>query len=277
MITENEIKKYQGIYLNRGEDCIYIPPHTVLRPFISCYTITYPKDMPDDYTIIPSASSTMILSVNNDQIISSSLRAVNTKSIVVGKSANKMRLILLIEFRPGCLYPFVKCDQSELKDNSFPLFEINRTLTNSLEKELAKAKCIDDLVSKLDVVFISCLNKNYALDNVSSMINMIIAHKGNIRMQELSDHFYYSEKHIRRMFSIYVGASPKMFSRIARVNHTLQVMKSDESYLTDTAMQSGYFDQPHFIHDFRRICGIAPNEYIKNMSVFYNDEIKYHV
>jgi len=40
----------------------------------------------------------------------------------------------------------------------------------------------------------------------------------------------------------------------------------------DVAAQTGFFDQPHFIHDFRAILGLTPQKYICNMSDFYNDE-----
>ncbi len=106
------------------------------------------------------------------------------------------------------------------------------------------------------------------------MIEKILIHNGSISMSEISAQFFYSEKHIRRLFLQYVGTTPKTFSRIVRVNYALRLLNNSPAHLIDIAMEAGFFDQPHFIHDFKTICGISPQAYIQNMSVFYNDEFK---
>lgn len=276
MITLDEINKYQGPFLSRGEDFVYIPPHMALSPFISCYTITFPKKMPDDYMIIPSASSRIILSVSN-QHIHSGLNGVNLKPDTAGDYANKMDLLLLIEFRSGCLYPFIHIDQSELVDRSLPLCDINRGLQILLEEKLINAQNITELIHSLDEIFLSFTKLHTPKQHVAGIIDQIIAQNGNIRMKELSHDFFYSEKQIRRLFQTYVGTSPKTFCRITRMNHAVNMIKNNQLYLTDTAISCGYFDQPHFIHDFKLICGVTPKEYCNKMSVFYNDEYKYKV
>lgn len=273
MITHKNIECYQGKSLSRGSDYLYIPPHILLQPYISCYTITFPVAMADEYTILPTASSTMVISVNNNHIFSG-LRGVNTKACNVGAHANKMKFLLLIEFRTGCLYPFIKVDQEELSDRNFPLNEIDKTLTQTIENELIKSECIEDLMKALDRIFIARLTDFNTQKGVISIVDKIIMRNGDISTQELSSTFYYSEKHIRRLFLQYVGTTPKMFSRIVRVNYALHLLQNKPTHLIDVAVQAGFYDQPHFTHDFKTICGMSPQEYIQNMSLFYNDEFK---
>lgn len=282
MITVDELKKYHGLSLSRDENFISVSPHKGLKAFISCYTITFPKMMPDDYTIIPSASSTLILSLQNNRI-NNILNGVCTKPKVAGNYANKMDLMVLIEFRPGCLYPFVHMEQSQLMDQYVALYDINKELTYVLEENLVHAKSINELISKLDEILISVLydyscnkkNKLWGNSRFNAMMNHIILQKGNIRMKELSEEFFYSEKQIRRLFYTYVGMNPKMFSRILRVNHAIYIMKNNTPYLADAAISAGYFDQSHFIHDFESICSVSPKDYQKKMSVFYNEKYKF--
>lgn len=273
MISEKNIESYQGISLSRGNDFLYVPPDVLLQPYISCYTITFPKNMPDEYTILPTASSRITISVNTGNIYNG-IVGVNTKTLCVGNYANKMHLMLLIEFHVGCLYPFIQIDQNELADSSFALNDLDKTLTHTLENELIKSESIDALLIALNKIFLKRLTNFNMSNSITSIKNEILKYKGNISMKNLSSVFNYSEKHLRRLFLQYIGTSPKMFSRIVRINHALQLMQSNNIHLTDIAVKTGFFDQPHFIHDFKSICGLTPQEYMKNMSVFYNDNYK---
>lgn len=273
MISQKSIECYQGILLSRGNDFLYVPPHILLQPYISCYTITFPREMANEYTILPTASSTMVISLSTNNIFSS-LRGVNTKACNVGAHANKMKFLLLIEFRSGCLYPFINVDQYELTNNSFKLNELDKTLTQSIESELIKSERIEDLIEALDKIFITRLLDYDTGKDITTMMNRITLQNGNISMRELSSESYYSEKHIRRLFLQYVGTTPKIFSRIVRVNYAIRLLQSNPTHLIGVATRAGFFDQPHFIHDFKTICGLSPQEYIQNMSLFYNDEFK---
>ncbi|QHQ60111.1 helix-turn-helix domain-containing protein [Anaerocolumna sedimenticola] len=275
MITKESIQSYQGISLNRGSNFLYLSPHILLRPYIANYTISFPspQTMPDEYTVLPTASSTLTISVGSDTIFSG-LRGVNTKACNVGAFANKMKLLLLIEFQPGGLYPFIQIDQFELVDSSFKLDELDKTFTTTLENELIKSESVTDLVETLNRIFITKLMNFQTNKSVLAMMQDIVKQHGNKSTGKLSSEYYYSEKQIRRLFMRFVGTSPKMFSRIVRTNYALHLLQRDSVYLTDVAVQAGFFDQPHFIHDFRMVCGLTPQEYIHNMSVFYNDRFK---
>ena len=275
MISLESIRRYQGAALNRGDSFLYLAPHQALQPYIANYTVTFPtpSTMPDDYTILPTASSTLILSVN-DNNISGGIRGVNTQPCQVGASANQLELLLLIEFHPGSLYPFLRMDQTELVDTYNSLVDMDKGLSELLEYALVKSESIKKLTEELDVIFLTRLMNSRSGTGISPMLQAIYKRHGNINSHELSGEFHYSDKQIRRMFLQQVGTSPKMFSRIVRANYSLRLMQNPPSPLTDIAMQAGYFDQPHFIHDFKLVCGLSPQEYRKKMSVFYNDRFK---
>lgn len=272
MISQESIKCYQGISLSRGSSFLYIPPHILLQPYISNYTISFPTPhtMPDEYTVLPTASSTLVFSVSADSIIGG-LRGVNTKACNVGTHANKMKILLLIEFHPGGLYPFFRIDQFELVDSSFMLVELDKTLKQALENELIKSERIEFLVEAIDRIFIARLTERHTGKGISAIMRSIVKQHGSISTRELSSEFYYSEKQIRRLFLRYVGTSPKTFSRIVRVNYALRLLQNQPQHFADVAAHAGFFDHPHLIHDFKTIFGLTPQAYKQNMSVFYND------
>jgi len=80
--------------------------------------------------------------------------------------------------------------------------------------------------------------------------------------------FGISARHLRRLTQLHLGLLPRDFARILRFQHTLQVM-SAVSY--KAAWTDHYYDQPHFIHEFKRLSGLTPTEF-KSLSVLYNTE-----
>lgn len=72
-----------------------------------------------------------------------------------------------------------------------------------------------------------------------------------------------SQRQLERQFKRLVGVSPKQYSRIQRVGRARWQLKQSESVsLLDVAYSSGYFDQAHFIHDFKAVLGMTPGQYL---------------
>ena len=71
-----------------------------------------------------------------------------------------------------------------------------------------------------------------------------------------------SRRRVERAFDEHVGISPKLLARIVRFQHACRLahVRCAASW-TDIALQSGYFDQAHFIRDFREFAGIPPSAF----------------
>jgi AraC-like DNA-binding protein len=74
----------------------------------------------------------------------------------------------------------------------------------------------------------------------------------------------YSDRYCRKRFNDAFGCSPKQYSSIMRLQNTLKSMRwwrSDS--LSALAIQHGYYDQAHFIHDFKKYICMTPNAFKK--------------
>lgn len=62
MVSLQGIATHQGAAFRRGTDHLYLPPHPLLQPHIFHYTVSFPlaNDMPDNDTVLPSASFTLV-------------------------------------------------------------------------------------------------------------------------------------------------------------------------------------------------------------------------
>lgn len=74
-----------------------------------------------------------------------------------------------------------------------------------------------------------------------------------------------SSRRLQQRFKSEIGISPKVFRRTVRINRVLQHMLQGTAKLTDLAYQNGYYDQSHFIRDFRTFTGLSPSTFLRSI------------
>lgn len=87
-------------------------------------------------------------------------------------------------------------------------------------------------------------------------------------IQDYSSSSGYSTRTIHRWFSKDIGISPKKLGRIARFHQALSGLHGSKE--SGFYFDCGYFDQAHFIREFREFTGITPEEYFRIVSDLYN-------
>ena len=75
-------------------------------------------------------------------------------------------------------------------------------------------------------------------------------------------------RQLERDFKKQIGISPKQLSKVISLNAALQMMlNKDSESLSEIAYENEYFDQTHFIKDFKEFVGITPKEFLGNESM----------
>ena len=70
-----------------------------------------------------------------------------------------------------------------------------------------------------------------------------------------------SSRYLQKLFLQYTGLTPKLYSKINRFQQSLRLVTRQETPLTSIAYDCGYFDQSHFIREFRSFTGLTPSGY----------------
>lgn len=87
---------------------------------------------------------------------------------------------------------------------------------------------------------------------------------GALRVEHLAAGLGVSRQHLAAQFREHVGLSPKLFARICRFRHATAAIKAAPADVPDwaqLALECGYFDQSHMIHDFRELAGATPERF----------------
>lgn len=277
MIFQNDIPLFYEPYriLEKAADYLYVLPHPGLCGLISNYTLTFPSrcGLSDDYTVIPHGCATLVFSASAHTRCGI-LFGPATLPCSVGAQANRADMLLIIEFQPAGLSAVTGLSQKELADHTFPFEMIHPALNKGVLEWLDKARGVHELLSGLDRLLLSALRGAFPPE-LRLSVEQVIYQMGNVSVKALSDSVYYSQRHLNRIFDRYVGMSPKTFTRLVRINQAVRLLRNPHSSLTNACTLCGFYDLPHFIHDFKTVCGIAPQEYRGRMSDFYNEIAKF--
>jgi AraC-like DNA-binding protein len=98
---------------------------------------------------------------------------------------------------------------------------------------------------------------------VRRALSALDASGGGLRIEDLAARMGVSRQHMAAQFSERVGLSPKLYARICRFRRTTSALKAAAAPdWAQLALDCGYFDQSHLIHEFQEFSGSAPERFL---------------
>ena len=170
-----------------------------------------------------------------------------------------------IKFRPGAFYPFVKTSVTKFTNKSYSLQDTfgvaDRTLEAailSLEDPQKMQASVEDFLRARQPL----QDKNIL--EINQIIDYIITHQEITRVDEVVSQLHLNKRSVQRLFNQYVGVNPKWVIKRYRLHEVAErVAEGKVIDWSELALDFGYFDQAHFIKDFKAIVGSTPAEYAK--------------
>jgi AraC-like DNA-binding protein len=170
---------------------------------------------------------------------------------------------VLVYFTPTGLAHFSFCPVNELFGQSVALDHIfDRHSVQQTEEELSLAKNDAQRITAVEKFFLSQLKEIRKDHLIIEAVKTIYIHKGNIRIADLSKKLLISQSPLEKRFRRLVGSTPGKFASVVRFNAVLKDLHGEKS-LTEICYEHQFFDQAHFIHDFRQYTGSTPGHFRK--------------
>lgn len=176
--------------------------------------------------------------------------------------------VMGVRFRPGGAFPFLGAPAIELADTHVDLETLWGTSAIELRERLCVAKTPSERFDLLEKALIAHLfrplERHYA---VRFALDIFGRADSGLPIRDVARDAGLSQRRFIQLFAREVGMSPKLFCRVRRFRQALErVRHAAEPNWTHVAMDCGYYDQSHLIHDFREFSNLSPTEYVSQRS-----------
>jgi AraC-like DNA-binding protein len=209
---------------------------------------------------LPFPSVHLVLERGNSRIV----------GVVKGKFSVLLRdrgMVFGIKFRPGAFYPFVRIPVSQITDRTIAIARVFGEDGTALEAAVCAQSGAAMMIEQAELFLRARLPAHdQQVELINQIIDCVVAERAIVAVDDLVERFSLSKRTLQRMFSLYVGVSPKWVIMRYRLQEAAEQMAAGEiTSWTKLALDLGYFDQPHFIKDFKMIVGQTPTEYARNI------------
>jgi AraC-like DNA-binding protein len=246
-------------------------PRGALKPFISTLAIQETEDV-SEYSVLPDTGVvvgfqfkgrlSIVKEKDKTPLSTFGVSGITDRFKVFSNSKNIGTV--LVFFKEGGAAHFFKTPIHELFRESVSLD--NFLLRSELlvtEEQLCEAKTDAKRIEVIENFLLTQLRSVEPDKLVSTALALIHKSKGNIRISQLTKDLNISQSPLEKRFRSVVGTSPKKFAAIIRMKHALKSFQQNQS-LTDLGYEAGFYDQAHFIKEFRTFTGQSPTSFFSS-------------
>lgn len=257
-----------------------LPPCDELRPFIRYYwVLKCPPNAPfiEEY-LAPDGFEEIIYSYGAGFLrteVEASTRSSSTLngSYVVpcktfGVSCSRLGALNMVGVKlwPNALHALSDHSMKDLKGSALPLRDFSCRTLSTLEDQLYEASSESSIRDCLDTAFKKAFRAHSAAPLVEYSLRKIFDERGGATIDSILKgagcHYRTLEKNFQRT----VGLSPKSLAKVVRFKHAFDRLTS-ERLGSGTWCEFGYYDQSHFIRDFKQFTGTTPRKFFQSRLV----------
>jgi AraC-like DNA-binding protein len=253
----------------------YQPAHALLKPLIKYFWVMQSdRDIEIRHKLLPANSIDVVLNFSMPIMYVSE----GTQPVIMGDchfTGMRTQYSLIhhpggietigIAFSPTGLYPFIKTPISEFTDTTLELDELLPGSTERIREQFMRAHSIagklqiieDELLQNLEPHLLPPKAARHAVRHLPSTNYPV-----NIR--QFCEDSGIHQRTLERLFNKYVGIRPKFFQQLTRFQTVVRhIITARDTRLTTVAHEHDYYDQAHFINDFKRFAGCSPSQFLR--------------
>jgi AraC-like DNA-binding protein len=249
------------------------PPPADLAPYVAVFWSAFTMAQPASdhvHRVLPDGCVDIMLAFADSADLATSGLA---DAVGVGPMTKPLfirgavpRLYIGVRFKPGCAFVALGIPATDLIDAQVSFDALSTEPQRDL---LAVAEAPTDrarLEALIELVRARLRTLRSVPKSVRAAVRAIVGAHGDLRISGLAADIGVSRQQLARQFSTHVGVSPKMLARVMRAQTALaRAARAAHPHVLDwtaIAYDLGYYDQPHFIDDFKALTGSTPGEWV---------------
>nr|WP_295926929.1 helix-turn-helix transcriptional regulator [uncultured Dyadobacter sp.] len=258
----------------------YYQPSAILKPYIRhFYLFESPLAAAFNDTVFPSGDMELIFNLgagsweaSKEGILTKNpeieLWGQTTKPLPI-RSAGKQTM-LGVRFFQHAASCFLNDEISTFNDQVTDFTDVAGRSVRALYEQLLNTYHPQARIGLVDAFLVRLLVRNELrttqIDRVHDILTQLTKDSTEISLAGIAARHGITTRYLHKLVSRHTGLSPKSLDRINRFQASLKLINQNNLPLTAVAYHSGYFDQSHFIREFKAFTGTTPSAYLRNIS-----------
>ena len=252
-------------------------PHPDLSAFVKFYwTLEVPFDSNNKkQTIIPDGCVEMTFNLEDKikRYITDDEFIVHPNSMVMGQRTKSYYIEPLgnVNSFAICFYPygfanFICTPLENLVDVETPIENLfGEILAKELEQNISQAANTQERIEIIELFLLEQLKQVKTIENlVKTTVDTLLDTNGSPSINQILKGDLSKRRQLERNFKKQIGISPKQLGKVLRLQTALKMLLNEKANLTSIAYEAEYFDQAHFIKDFKEFIGTTPRAFLGN-------------
>lgn len=253
-------------------------PHNELTPLVKCY---WTLEVPAEYSsekqrIVPDGCIEMAFILGDDikRFTSETDFIIQPRAMVLGQTVRPFYIqptgyvnTVAVRFYPYGFANIVTTPISNLANKETPIAELfGQPTAGELEQKIIQATSTRQRIEIIERFLLNKLSDRVTIDNiVKSTVDALLATGGSSPIQAILQEDLSKRRQLERKFLKQIGISPKQLGKVIRLQTALKMLLNRKGgTLTQIAYESEYYDQNHFIKDFKEFTGTTPKEFLQD-------------
>lgn len=248
----------------------FVNPSPLLAPFVKHYW-GLKSDIPHVSERITPIGCIQLVFHRGDKMFSFTEGEMQPLAFIGGQSKGFIDIqstgkldMLVVLFHSHGAQAFFHVPMSEFYGKNVSVEDLNDKGLMELAEQVRNTSDNYAAIRLIEKFLLSRLKdqKIYNYKRIGQVMNTInYSHQPDVK--KLADIACLGDKQFRRIFTQYVGTTPKEFTRVIRFQRAVFMLQNNHRKdQVELALDCGYYDQPHLIREFKEFSGYTPNEYI---------------
>ncbi len=256
-------------------------PSSPLEPYVECYTrgiYNINSDPDASFPVVPGGCIELIIHLDdlhcNIHENEEWIHSPDYMLIGLFTRAHTVRFphrvsVFSIRFKPEALFNLFRVEGAEVLERYEDTTSLLDTSFRNFCHRIREDHSTTSMIARTEEFLISKIQHHYEKRDYVMRAAELMRYSDITSVKEISDEVCISQRQLERKFRNVIGVSPKRYLRLLRINRVIRLIEQNHPMdLTSVAYHFGYYDQAHFINDFKLVVGHKPTLFTNGTKQF---------
>jgi AraC-like DNA-binding protein len=251
-----------------------VKPCAALQPYVQCFwQFDSEHDSSSTDILFPSGNlewvfnlgtATLVSVVGDQPVVTPRTELLGQITTAYSVQVQGRNRLLGVRFKPHAASLFLRSSVASLSNTITDLTDVFGAGIPRLQEQLSAAPtgaALEHVERFLLQILDHSQARKSAFRTMDFALHRLLTHPYDTTLAAVAVECGISTRYLHRLFLAFVGLSPSQFLKIIRLQRSIAYLHQCPGSLTAVAYASGYFDQSHFIREFKRFTGLTPSQY----------------